>query len=34
TPALTAARLVLMGQVRQVLENGLSMLGISAPDRM
>lgn len=34
TPAVTAARLVLMGQVRQVLENGLSLLGISAPDRM
>lgn len=34
TPELTAARLVLMAQVRQVLENGLTVLGISAPERM
>lgn len=34
TPELTAARLVLMAQVRQVLENGLNILGITAPDRM
>ncbi len=34
TPQLTAARLALMAQVRQVLENGLTVLGISAPDRM
>ncbi|MER3423516.1 MAG: arginine--tRNA ligase [Nitrospiraceae bacterium] len=31
---LTAARLVLMRQVRRVIKNGLSILGISAPERM
>ena len=34
TPALTGARLSLMRQVQQVLKNGLSLLGISAPERM
>jgi len=34
TPGLTAARLVLMRQVQQVLRNALAALGISAPDRM
>lgn len=34
TPELTAARLVMMQQVQQVIKNGLSLLGISAPDRM
>jgi arginyl-tRNA synthetase len=34
TPALTGARLALMGAVQQVLKNGLAVLGISAPDRM
>lgn len=34
TPELTAARLAMMRQVRQVLKNGLTLLGISAPDRM
>ncbi len=34
TPELTAARLAFMAQVRQVLENGLTLLGISAPERM
>jgi arginyl-tRNA synthetase len=34
TPEVTAARLVLMAQVRRVLENGLALLGISAPERM
>ena len=34
TPELTAARLVMMRQVQQVIKNGLSLLGISAPDRM
>jgi len=33
-PELTAARLVMMQQVQQVIKNGLSLLGISAPDRM
>jgi arginyl-tRNA synthetase len=30
----TAARLVLMGAVQQVLQNGLTVLGISAPEHM
>jgi arginyl-tRNA synthetase len=30
----TAARLALMAGVQQVLRNGLSLLGISAPDHM
>ncbi|MBD0305010.1 MAG: arginine--tRNA ligase [Nitrospiraceae bacterium] len=30
----TAARLVLMQQVRTVIRNGLAILGVSAPDRM
>lgn len=30
----TAARLVLMGAVQQVLQNGLNVLGISAPEHM
>jgi arginyl-tRNA synthetase len=34
TPGLTAARLVLMRQVQQVMRNALSILGISAPERM
>ncbi|MBI3602891.1 MAG: arginine--tRNA ligase [Nitrospirae bacterium] len=34
TPGLTAARLALMREVQQVLRNGLTMLGLSAPDRM
>jgi arginyl-tRNA synthetase len=34
TPGLTAARLVLMREVRTVLRNGLGILGVSAPDRM
>ncbi len=33
-PATTAARLVLMRSVQQVLRNGLSVLGISAPEHM
>jgi arginyl-tRNA synthetase len=33
-PGLTAARLVLMKQVQQVLRNALAILGISAPERM
>jgi len=34
TPGLTAARLVLMRETQQVVRNGLTLLGISAPDRM
>jgi arginyl-tRNA synthetase len=34
TPQRTAARLVLMGAVQQVLGNGLNVLGISAPEHM
>jgi arginyl-tRNA synthetase len=34
SPGLTAVRLALMREVQQVLRNGLSVLGISAPDRM
>jgi arginyl-tRNA synthetase len=34
TAKRTAARLVLMGTVQQVLRNGLGMLGISAPEHM
>jgi len=34
TPGLTGARLALMREVRQVIANGLGLLGISAPDRM
>ncbi|MGE0645672.1 MAG: arginine--tRNA ligase [Nitrospira sp.] len=34
TPQQTAARLVLMGAVQQVLRNGLDVLGISAPEHM
>lgn len=34
SPSVTAARLVLMGAVQQVLKNGLQVLGISAPDQM
>jgi len=34
TPRLTGARLALMREVRQVVANGLGLLGISAPDRM
>lgn len=33
-PALSAARLRLVNAVRQVLGNGLSLLGISAPEKM
>jgi arginyl-tRNA synthetase len=34
TPGLTGARLALMREVRQVIANGLGLLGVSAPDRM
>jgi len=34
TPHLTGARLALMGQVGQVIRNGLGLLGVSAPERM
>lgn len=34
SPATTAARLVLMRGVQQVIQNGLSVLGISAPEQM
>jgi arginyl-tRNA synthetase len=34
TAGLTGARLALMREVRQVIANGLGLLGISAPDRM
>jgi arginyl-tRNA synthetase len=34
TPAVTGARLVLMRAVQQVLQNGLALLGVSAPERM
>jgi arginyl-tRNA synthetase len=33
-PERTAARLALMREVQQVLQNGLSVLGISAPEQM
>ncbi|MBI3292222.1 MAG: hypothetical protein HYZ73_05380 [Elusimicrobia bacterium] len=33
-PVVTAARLALIEAIRQVLQNGLSLLGITAPDRM
>ena len=32
--AVSEARLVLAGAVRQVLKNGLTLIGVSAPDRM
>jgi arginyl-tRNA synthetase len=32
--ALRAARLALLLAVRQVLRNGLALIGVSAPDRM
>lgn len=34
TPGLTGARLALMRAVQQVLKNGLTLLGLSAPERM
>ncbi|MGH7253433.1 MAG: DALR anticodon-binding domain-containing protein, partial [Nitrospiraceae bacterium] len=34
TPGLTAARLALMRVVQRVIQNGLRILGVSAPDRM
>ncbi len=34
TPAVTAARLVLLRQVQTVLRNGLALLGISSPEKM
>jgi arginyl-tRNA synthetase len=34
TPDKTAARLVLMRGVQQVIHNGLAVLGISAPEQM
>jgi arginyl-tRNA synthetase len=34
SPQITAARLVLMRQVQQVLRNGLAVLGIAAPEQM
>ena len=33
-PAKTAARLFLVWAVRQVLKNALTVLGVSAPERM
>lgn len=33
-PSVTAARMVLLGAVQQVLRNGLHVLGLSAPDQM
>jgi arginyl-tRNA synthetase len=33
-PRATAARLLLCRALRQVLANGLAVLGVSAPDRM
>ncbi|MDR3472701.1 MAG: arginine--tRNA ligase [Devosia sp.] len=33
-PTLTAARLALVAAVRQVLENGLAILGVSAPEEL
>ncbi|UCE32854.1 MAG: hypothetical protein JSW68_04695 [Burkholderiales bacterium] len=33
-PALRLARLALIAAVRQVLRNGLALLGVSAPERM
>ncbi|MEK6632502.1 MAG: DALR anticodon-binding domain-containing protein [Nitrospirota bacterium] len=34
SPKTTAARLVLMRSVQQVVKNGLTVLGISAPEQM
>ena len=34
TPSRTAARLVLMGAVQQVIHSGLDILGLSAPEQM
>lgn len=34
TPDLTAARLALLRQVKQIIRNGLALLGVSAPERM
>jgi len=34
TPSRTAARLVLMGAVQQVIHNGLDVLGLTAPEHM
>ncbi len=34
TPAVTAARLALLRQVQTVLRNGLTLLGISSPEKM
>jgi len=34
TPALTAARLCLFRNVQAVIQNGLGILGVSAPERM
>ncbi|MGB0910739.1 MAG: arginine--tRNA ligase [Nitrospirales bacterium] len=34
TPELTAARLAMMKQVQTVLRNGLTILGVSAPEKM
>ena len=34
TPALTAARLALLRQVQTVLRNGLTLLGLSSPEKM
>ena len=33
-PALTAARLALLRQVQTVLRNGLTLLGVSSPEKM
>ncbi len=34
TPAITAARLALLRQVQRVLRNGLTLLGMSSPEKM
>jgi arginyl-tRNA synthetase len=33
-PALAAARMALLAATRQVLRNGLGLMGVSAPDAM
>ncbi|HUT02327.1 MAG TPA: DALR anticodon-binding domain-containing protein [bacterium] len=33
-PALTSARLALSAAVRQVIANGLALIGVSAPEAM
>ncbi|MEE9233270.1 MAG: DALR anticodon-binding domain-containing protein [Nitrospirales bacterium] len=34
SPALTTARLALLRQVQTVIRNGLTLLGISSPEKM